>query len=119
MSQKIQKTQLQILSKSKPMRVKEGHDEMNIFDSYVKTYTEERDVNPKLINDQKQPQRKQSERNCQSVKKKEMTTQQLKKRQSQSAHPSSAVKVQFQTPLQNRTHRKFQKTPFPKIDYIQ
>ncbi|CAD8101637.1 unnamed protein product [Paramecium sonneborni] len=114
MSQKIQKNQLQILSKSKQMKVKEGHDEKNIFNSYISTHAEEIDDYCKESKNQEQPQRKQSERNCQSVKKREMSTHQLKKRQSQSAHPSSVVKVQFQTPLQNRTHRKFQKTPFPK-----
>ncbi|CAD8100098.1 unnamed protein product [Paramecium primaurelia] len=114
MSQKIQKSQLQILSKSKQIKVKEDCDEVNIFNSYISMHTEERDNHHKEFKDKEYQQRKESERNCQSVKKIEMSTHQQRKRQSQSAHQTSAVKVQFQTPLQKKTHRKFYKTPFPK-----
>ncbi|CAD8079597.1 unnamed protein product [Paramecium primaurelia] len=114
MSQQIQKKQLQILSKSKLAKIKDGNEEENIFKSYIQLHTEQRANYHRDIRDQQLKQRKEFERLCQSLKKNDVSTRFNKKRLSQSVQQSPQIKVSFQTPLLKKAHRKFQKTPFPK-----
>ncbi|CAD8102815.1 unnamed protein product [Paramecium primaurelia] len=114
MSKQIQKKQLHILSKSKLARIKDGNEEESIFKSFIQLHIEQRENYHRDICEQQLKQRKEFERLCQSIKKNDVSTRFNKQRQSQSVQQSPQIKVSFQTPLLNKVHRKFQKTPFPK-----
>ncbi|CAK62044.1 unnamed protein product (macronuclear) [Paramecium tetraurelia] len=114
MSKQIQKKQLHILSKSKLARVKERNEEESIFKSFIQLHIDQRENYHIDIRDQQLKDKKELQRLCQSIKKNDVSTRFHKQRQSQSLQQSPQIKVWFQTPLLQKVHRKFQKTPFPK-----